>query len=108
MCFRADRKTNMTALTIDWLRYSRLFLCTHCTLFNKNYRKQYLNVVCQVCVFGANRQLNISALASDLLRHFRPQTSKLSTFATKHMPKNVAAITDCDDKIWNYGLKKNY
>ena len=34
-------------------------------------RKQYLNILYQVCVFPANRKNKIAALASDWLRHFR-------------------------------------
>ena len=35
-------------------------------------RKQDLNVLYQVCVFGADRKNKMAALASDWLRHFRP------------------------------------
>ena len=34
-------------------------------------RKQDLNVLCQACVFRADRKSKIAALASDWLRHFR-------------------------------------
>ena len=34
-------------------------------------RKQDLNVLYQVCVFRADRKINMAALASDWLRHFR-------------------------------------
>ena len=34
-------------------------------------RKQDLNALCQVCVFGADRKNKMAALASDWLRHFR-------------------------------------
>ena len=34
-------------------------------------RKQDLNVLCQVCVFRADRKNKMAALASDWLRHFR-------------------------------------
>ena len=34
-------------------------------------RKQDLNVLCQVCVFGADQKNKMAAMASDWLRHFR-------------------------------------
>ena len=34
-------------------------------------RKQYLNVLYQICIFGADRKNKMAALASDWLRHFR-------------------------------------
>ena len=39
LCFRADRKTKMAALTSNWLRYFRLLLWNHWTEFNETLQE---------------------------------------------------------------------
>ena len=36
----------------DWLRHVRLLLWNTCSKFNETWKKQELNVLCQVCVFS--------------------------------------------------------
>ena len=61
----------MAVLASDWLRHFRLLLWNRWTESTKLIRKQYLNVLYQVCVFRADRKNKMAVLASFWLRHFR-------------------------------------
>ena len=61
----------MAALASDWRRHFRLLSETTEQNSTKLDRKQDLNVLYQVCVFGADRKNKMAALPSDWLRHVR-------------------------------------
>ena len=71
--FRANQKTNMACwvAVLSWSIIDFLYLFSTAKHYStKLDRRQDLNIFCQVCVFRTNWKTKISALASDLLRHF--------------------------------------
>ena len=61
----------MAALTSDWLIQFDFSSETALRYSRKLDSKQDLNVLYQVCVFGADQKNKMAVLVSDWLRHFR-------------------------------------
>ena len=109
LCFSGRSEKQDGRPASDWLN---IFDFSSEQNSTKLDRMQYLNVVYEVCVFRADRKNNMTALASDWLKHFWlflkplkeiPQHltgNKISTFSTKFVFLCRSEKYDGHSDIW--------